>query len=161
VEEQVSTVRWLKSDDEFERAVALIEAYRTELGEDLSFQRADRRVADLRAHYRAPGGVAGAYVDDTMVGTVCLHLLDPSRAEVKRLYVMPAARGAGIGRELLCAAIEHARRAGVQWVVLDTLERLEAAGRLYASAGFVEIEPYTVNPLPGARYLGLPLPRST
>jgi GNAT superfamily N-acetyltransferase len=68
------------------------------------------------------------------------------RREVKHLYVVPAARGRGLGRVLLDELEEHARAAGAATLVLDTNRSLEAAGGLYRSAGFAPVPPYNDNP---------------
>ncbi|WP_369056328.1 GNAT family N-acetyltransferase [Kineococcus terrestris] len=80
------------------------------------------------------------------VGCVGVRLLDPGTAEVKRLYVAPAARGLRLGVRLLEAAEEWARARGAQRVVLDTRRELVAALALYARAGYAEVEPYNDNP---------------
>lgn len=53
------------------------------------------------------------------------------------LYVIPARRGHGLGRALLQAAIDHARRAGADHMDLGTSEDDVAARKLYESCGFV------------------------
>jgi RimJ/RimL family protein N-acetyltransferase len=54
------------------------------------------------------------------------------------MYVRPSARGQGLGRSLLDAALRHAtKRAGVQLVSLTVTEGNEPAIRLYEGAGFV------------------------
>ncbi len=53
------------------------------------------------------------------------------------MYVRPDARGAGIGRRLVEAVIEHARR-DVELVQLTVVSGNEPARRLYAKLGFVE-----------------------
>jgi ribosomal protein S18 acetylase RimI-like enzyme len=53
------------------------------------------------------------------------------------MYVRPAARGSGIGRRLVEAVIEHARRR-VELVQLTVVSGNEPARRLYAKLGFVE-----------------------
>jgi GNAT superfamily N-acetyltransferase len=68
------------------------------------------------------------------------------RMEVKHLYVVPAARGRGLGRLLLDEVERRARQAGAAVLLLDTNRSLEAAGGLYRSAGFLPVEPYNDNP---------------
>jgi len=69
------------------------------------------------------------------------------RLEIKHLWLKPYLRGRGFGRVLLT---ELERRAaedfGAGEIVLDTNASLEAAGGLYRSSGYVEIEPYNENP---------------
>ena len=69
------------------------------------------------------------------------------RLEIKHLWLKPYLRGRGFGRVLLT---ELERRAaddfGAGEIVLDTNASLEAAGGLYRSSGYVEIEPYNDNP---------------
>ncbi len=68
------------------------------------------------------------------------------RYEVKHLYLDPSTRGRGWGRLLLDELERRARAWGAAELVLDTHHTLEAAGGLYASAGFTPIEPYNTNP---------------
>jgi GNAT superfamily N-acetyltransferase len=71
---------------------------------------------------------------------------DGVRYEVKHLYLRPETRGRGWGRVLLDDLERRARDWGAVELVLDTHHTLEAAGGLYASAGFSEVEPYNDNP---------------
>jgi ribosomal protein S18 acetylase RimI-like enzyme len=52
------------------------------------------------------------------------------------LFVAPPARGAGLGRALVQAAIDRARVRGCRRIELDVNERNEAAQGLYGSFGF-------------------------
>jgi putative acetyltransferase len=86
-----------------------------------------------------------------------LRRADAPTGEVKRLYIRPEARGRGLGGELARRVIVAARGIGYLRLVLDTLEPMAEARRLYASLGFREIPAYYVNPLPGAIYMELRL----
>ncbi|MFC6357274.1 GNAT family N-acetyltransferase [Luethyella okanaganae] len=71
---------------------------------------------------------------------------DVIRLEVKHLYLRPTARGSGSGRLMLAELERVAAELGAGELVLDTNESLEAAGSLYRSSGYREIEPYNANP---------------
>jgi GNAT superfamily N-acetyltransferase len=66
---------------------------------------------------------------------------------VAELYVEPPARGGGLGRALMEAAIEHARERGADRLELGTSERDVAARALYESLGFSNREGRPDGPL--------------
>lgn len=102
-----------------------------------------------RAKYLPPQGrLLLATVDGASAGCVCLQQLDAGSGEVKRLYVRPAYRGHGVGRELLQRLIQEARAIGYRRLVLDSGGFQQAAHALYRRAGFVDIAPYEGNELP-------------
>ncbi|MGW5560863.1 GNAT family N-acetyltransferase [Micromonospora sp. NPDC003944] len=71
-----------------------------------------------------------------------LQALDAETGEVKRMYVRPAFRGRGIGRQLLAALEECAFRQGHSVVCLETGTYLPAAIGLYTSCGYRQIPVY-------------------
>ncbi len=73
--------------------------------------------------------------------------LGPGVCELKRMYVVPQARGRGIARELLGALEVHARTMGYEVARLDTGDRQPHARRLYESAGYAEIDNFNRNPV--------------
>ena len=70
------------------------------------------------------GAFLVAYRDDQPVGCGAVRLIGPATAEIKRMYVEPELRGAGIGRTLVDALEAEARRLGAEQVVLETGTRL-------------------------------------
>lgn len=68
------------------------------------------------------------------------------RYEVKHLWLEASARGQGLGRLLLAELEEYATELGAQQLVLDTNSSLAAAGGLYRSSGYAEIDAYNDNP---------------
>ena len=74
----------------------------------------------------------------------------PAAWELKRLWVRPAARGLGLGRALMQAALDRALAAGRKSVFLDTAPAaMSAAVRLYFELGFVPCPPYSANSIEG------------
>jgi len=74
--------------------------------------------------------------------------------EVKRMYVAPAARGAGLGRAILARIESEARREGLQVLRLETGNRQAEALALYRSAGYVDCGPFgEYRPDPLSRFM--------
>lgn len=79
-------------------------------------------------------------------GCVGVRLIGDRIAELKRMYVRPARRGAGCGHALIDAAEQAARDLGARLIRLDTRHDLVEARALYASHGYVEIPAYNDSP---------------
>jgi ribosomal protein S18 acetylase RimI-like enzyme len=138
----------------------LFEEYAASLTFDLSFQDFAGELAGLPGGYAPPtGALLLARVDDEPAGCVALRALDGGPGELKRLYVRPAHRGLGLGRQLAERALAIAAELGYSSIRLDTTPEMGAAHELYRTLGFREIEPYRSNPVPGTRYLELDLRR--
>ena len=141
----------------------LFEAYAASLDVDLCFQNFAQELAGLPGDYAPPRGILLlAEQRGEAIGCVGLRPLPdrarPSRiGEVKRLYIVPRARGARTGRALMQALLERAPALGYQELKLDTLATMTSARALYASLGFRECAPYYANPLPGTLYMSLAL----
>jgi GNAT superfamily N-acetyltransferase len=69
--------------------------------------------------------------------------------EVKRMYVVPHARGRQVGRALLGALEDAARELGYARLRLDTGADQPGARHLYESAGYASIPDYNGNPWAG------------
>ena len=141
---------------------AILQEYAEALGVDLCFQGFAAELAGLPGEYAEPDGLLLlALVDGAGAGCVAFRRLTdvdyPNACEMKRLYVRPAFRRYGLGRQLAEALIARAREAGYSSMLLDTLDDMEAARGLYAALGFVDVPPYYYNPIPGAHYLKVDL----
>jgi GNAT superfamily N-acetyltransferase len=107
-------------------------------------------MADLGKFMPPAGRLLLAEWQAHMAGIAGLRQIDASTAEVKRMYVLPAARHHGVGRALLQGLLAEARLMGYQRVRLDSARFMTAAHALYRSAGFHEIEPYPGSEIPAA-----------
>lgn len=76
---------------------------------------------------------------ERLVGIGGVELGDDGTAELKRMYVAPAARGAGTADAILAALVEHARAYGARTLRLETGDQQHAALAFYRRHGFVEI----------------------
>lgn len=73
--------------------------------------------------------------------------LPDGACEIKRMFVVPAARGRGVARALLHALEARAQALGYTVLRLDTGPRQPAARHLYESEGYVEIANFNANPV--------------
>ena len=86
---------------------------------------------------------------DTPVGTGGWRAMDgdgqgyaDGDAEIKRMYVVPEARGRGLSRLVLAALEDDARAAGRTRMVLETGTKLPEAISLYTSSGYRPCAPF-------------------
>lgn len=136
----------------------LFEEYAQSLGIDLSFQGFGEELASLPGAYSPPGGRLLLAADEAhAVGCVGVRPLADGICEMKRLYVRPDARGRGVARKLVEAAIAFGKAANYHTIRLDTLPTMAAAQQLYRQLGFREVEAYRYNPVPGTSFMQLDL----
>ncbi len=146
------------TDDQYQAARELFIQYADSLGFDLEFQGFSRELAELPGDYKPPAGcILLAALADGYAGCVALRPLQNNICEMKRLFVIPAYQGRGIGKMLAKAVIAEARQKGYQKMRLDTIESMQAAQKLYFSLGFKTIEAYCYNPLDNPTYMELEL----
>ena len=126
-------------------AAALLQSYAVEMEERFA-GREPCRVDTKAEEYVAPGGAfLVAYDDGEPVACAGLRRLPDGTGEVKRMYVVPDARGHGLGRRMLERLEHEASGLGYTRLRLDTSSQLTEAKELYRTAGYQEIDDYNGN----------------
>lgn len=128
-----------------EQVRGLFSEYHEWLGEVVCSARLAEEIADLPGPYASPSGALFMARDEQGAPIACIgvrpHTYD--RAEIKRLYVRPQGRGAGLGRALIERAIEAARSLGYREALVTTLpDTMPVAAAMYERLGFSETEPF-------------------
>lgn len=96
---------------------------------------------------RPPAGLfLVATLRDEPIGCGALRFHGDAPAEIKRLWVAPAARGLGGGRRLLTDLETRAAANGSHTVRLDTNRSLIEAIAMYRAAGYQEVDPFNDEP---------------
>jgi putative acetyltransferase len=80
-----------------------------------------------------------AWLDGSPAGCGAVRLRGGNQAELKRMYVVPGARGQGLSKAILTALEREAASLGAETVVLETGDKQFAALGLYESAGYRRI----------------------
>ncbi|GAB4053880.1 GNAT family N-acetyltransferase [Catellatospora paridis] len=83
-----------------------------------------------------------AYVLGRPVGCGALVVSSPGVGEIRRMYVLPAHRRAGVARRILAALERRATAQGWDSLILETGVNQPEAIALYESSGYQRTEPY-------------------
>lgn len=143
-----------QNPSEFDTGKQLFLEYAESLEFDICFQNFEQELTDIQVQYGETNGcLLLVETDGQTVGCAGVRRWQGDIAELKRMYIRPAARGSGRGRQLLQAAIDRARELGYRRIRLDTLPSMQAAIRLYREFGFKDIPAYRDNPFEDTLYL--------
>ena len=80
--------------------------------------------------------------DGELLGSIAFRIIAPGHAEIKRMFVRAEARGHGVGRRLLEALENAARRRNVERISLETGIRQPEAIGLYRASGYRDCPPF-------------------
>ena len=150
----------VRSQRDLEATAALFELYAASLPIDLDYQDFHAEVAGLPGKYAPPRGelLLARRADTEALGCVGLRPLGfNGHCEMKRLFLLPAARGLGLGRSLTEAVIRQVVRIGYRQLLLDTLPSMTTAISLYRQLGFEPIPAYYAPTPEGTVFLSLGL----
>jgi putative acetyltransferase len=89
-------------------------------------------------------GGGGIYPTEGLPEGVC---------ELVKMYLLPAARGTGLGTQLILKCIEQAKANGFSNIYLETMNELKAALKAYERLGFQ----YLDGPMGNSGHFGCPL----
>jgi putative acetyltransferase len=120
---------------------AIVEAVLGEYGLEFDADSTDADLLDIPTNFEARGG-AFQIVESQFgktVGCGGLFRLDTDTVELRKMYLLPEARGLGLGKKLLTQLLAEARRLGYKRVILETNSVLREAIALYQSFGFVPV----------------------
>ena len=133
-----------------ELATRCLRAFAEELGKrlDLEFDLKKSGDPELSQMKHPHGTFIVARLGDMPVGCVGIKGSGGALAEVKRMWIAPAARGLGLARRLMTSAEEAARALGIATLRLDTNSSLVEAVGLYRAMGWAEIERFNDDPYP-------------
>ena len=102
----------------------------------------DRDLDNIEENYHARNGHFVVVEDGgRIVACMGLFALDKDTCELRKMYALPAARGKGLGRQLMEYAITRARELGYSRMVLETAGVLIEAIALYKKYGFRNYSP--------------------
>jgi GNAT superfamily N-acetyltransferase len=140
------TIRRARPEDDAAVARELA-AYLAFIGDAFEPGGLDHDIAHWQEEYCGPTGSLLLVQSPAgeVVGTAAVRLLAPGVGELKRMWLRPACQGLGLGRRLMDATLDEARRLGCRALRLDSESKLEAAVHLYRAYGFAEIPRYNDN----------------
>ncbi len=135
----------VRTEEDLNATAALFRGYAASLPVDLNYQDFSAELAALPGKYDPPAGELFLARDrrGESLGCVGLRPIPPQGCcEMKRLFLLPKARGLGLGRALAEAVIAQAKQLGYGELRLDTLPTMTQAIGLYEQMGFQRIAPY-------------------
>jgi putative acetyltransferase len=121
--------------------------YLSFIGDALDADGLDHDIAHWQEEYDGRTGALLLVADGEgeVVGTAAVRLLASGVGELKRMWLRPSCQGRGLGRRLMDACLDEARRLGCRALRLDTQAKMEPAVHLYRAYGFSEIPRYNDN----------------
>jgi GNAT superfamily N-acetyltransferase len=135
---------WRAKQDEWEAAYQIVHEYYEAAG----VVARDSKDEFAQFYFCDGAGVWLAREEETAIGCIALRSLPGLEAsgEIKRLYVRPEHRKAGVAQALLEALEAYAVKFGYQWLLLDSAPGMDDAVRLYQRNGYEVCPRYNDNP---------------
>jgi GNAT superfamily N-acetyltransferase len=138
-----------------EPAAALLAAMRQEMAElydGLDLDDPSMPAAGVAVLWPPHGTFIVGYEHDRPICSGGIKRLSDDACEIKRMFVVPQARGRGVARALLAELERRARELGYACARLDSGPRQPGAHRMFVAAGYRPIANFNANPV--ATYFG-------
>jgi len=149
-------IKRAKFPKDLDKVLCIYRDYIGSASVNLDFQDNEKDFRNLSQQYSGKDSVIFlAWYKGKVIGCAAFRRVNSTECEIKRVYVRPAARGGGVGLNLINTVIESAKKNGYRKIYLDVLPEFDVATKLYESIGFEPTEPITYNPVPGTKFLGL------
>lgn len=108
------------------------------------FALSDPEIGHMSSAYAAPRSAYYVVEESNRVlgggGIAPLAGADADTCELRKMYLLPAARGRGLGEQMLRRCLDQAREFGYRRCYLETLTGMDAAMRLYERYGFRRLQ---------------------
>ncbi len=101
--------------------------------------RSDRDALEVETHYWRTGGEFWVVLDgETLVGTAGYYPAHRGEkaVDIRKMYLLPMARGQGLGRYLLGQLESSIQRNGFRHIWVETASVLKEAVQLYETSGY-------------------------
>ena len=128
------------TQEDYLEARTLLREYGTSIAGTVCAEGFEEECNTVDSTYGLPTGrLLLLRIGPTVAGCVGLQACGSGVMEMKRLYVRPAYRGCGLGRQLVEVAVSMAREMDNPAIRLHTLPAMVVARHLYRSTGFVSM----------------------
>jgi len=102
----------------------------------------DRDISDIDQYYFSRGGWFSVIeTGGKIIGSYGIYRIDDSICELRKMYLMKAYQGRGLGKRMMDEALKKAKDMGFSEMILESNSILKNALALYRKYGFEEYKP--------------------
>ena len=138
-----SLIRPIRADDDAAVAVIIRDVMASFGATGPEYSSSDPEVGAMAAAYDGARSAYFVLEDGGRVlgcgGIAPLADGEPEVCELRKMYLLPEARGRGLGERMLHHCLEAARLRGYLRCYLETLSGMDAAQKLYLKTGFIRL----------------------
>lgn len=138
----------LATNRDKDKVVALVSTILAEYGFQCDFFTSESDLLDIEKTYFCSGGTFQLLENEekSLIGTYALLPVGKDTCKLRKIYLLPHARGWGFGSYMMQQMISYAKKLGFRYVMLETTSGMKDAIRLYKKSGFREIAQLAQSP---------------